>query len=132
MIRNLAAFAVAAVLEIAGAGDYRPALERLAASLDLGGHVRFLGFVSEEEKLALLRRSWAVALASGAGRRPWRGMSAASSRMRRLYIWSIIRSDLSLTATPLYREQRRPPEAASTGADGKSSHPLGSGRRHGV
>ena len=53
-----------AVLEIAGAGDYRPALERLAASLDLGGHVRFLGFVSEEEKLALLRRSWAVALAS--------------------------------------------------------------------
>ena len=53
-----------AVLEIAGAGDYRPALERLAASLDLGGQVRFLGFVSEEEKLALLRRSWAVALAS--------------------------------------------------------------------
>lgn len=53
-----------AVLEIAGAGDYRPALERLAASLDLGAQVRFLGFVTEEEKLALLRRSWAVALAS--------------------------------------------------------------------
>jgi glycosyltransferase involved in cell wall biosynthesis len=53
-----------AVLEIAGAGDYRPALERLVASLALGTRVRFLGFVTEEEKLALLRRSWAVALAS--------------------------------------------------------------------
>ena len=53
-----------AVLEIAGAGDYRPALETLARSLDLGARVRFLGFVSETEKLALLRRSWAVVLAS--------------------------------------------------------------------
>jgi glycosyltransferase involved in cell wall biosynthesis len=53
-----------AVLEIAGAGDYRPRLEALARSLDLGQRVRFLGFVSETEKLALLRRAWAVALAS--------------------------------------------------------------------
>lgn len=53
-----------AVLEIAGAGDHRPALEALARSLDLGARVRFLGFVSEAEKLALLRRAWAVALAS--------------------------------------------------------------------
>ena len=53
-----------ATLEIAGAGDYRSALESLAASLDLGARVRFLGFISEEEKLALLRRAWAVALAS--------------------------------------------------------------------
>ena len=53
-----------ALLEIAGAGDYRPALESLVRSLDLVGRVRFLGFVSETEKLALLRRSWAVALAS--------------------------------------------------------------------
>ncbi len=53
-----------AVLEIAGAGDYRPALEALARSLDLGARVRFLGFISEPEKLALLRRAWAVALAS--------------------------------------------------------------------
>ena len=53
-----------ASLEIAGAGDYRPALEALVRSLDLVGRVRFLGFVSETEKLALLRRSWAVALAS--------------------------------------------------------------------
>jgi glycosyltransferase involved in cell wall biosynthesis len=51
-------------LEIAGAGDYRGSLETLAASLDLGARVKFLGFISEEEKLALLRRSWAVALAS--------------------------------------------------------------------
>lgn len=53
-----------ATLEIAGAGDYRRALEALASSLDLGARVKFLGFISEEEKLALLRRSWAVALAS--------------------------------------------------------------------
>lgn len=53
-----------AVLEIAGAGDYRRALETLARSLALAGRVRFLGFVTEEEKLALLRRSWGVALAS--------------------------------------------------------------------
>ncbi|MFI5310592.1 MAG: glycosyltransferase family 4 protein [Gemmatimonadales bacterium] len=54
----------AATLEIAGAGDYRPALESLVRALDLGARVRFLGFISEAEKLALLRRSWAVALAS--------------------------------------------------------------------
>lgn len=53
-----------AVLEIAGAGDHRPALEALVRSLDLGERVRFLGFVTEQEKLALLRRAWAVALAS--------------------------------------------------------------------
>jgi glycosyltransferase involved in cell wall biosynthesis len=53
-----------AVLEIAGAGDYRPALEALVRSLDLGERVRFLGFVTEAEKLALLRRAWAVVLAS--------------------------------------------------------------------
>jgi glycosyltransferase involved in cell wall biosynthesis len=53
-----------AILEIAGAGDYRPALEHLAASLDLGERVRFLGRVSEEEKLRLLRRAWALVFAS--------------------------------------------------------------------
>ena len=53
-----------ATLEIAGAGDYRGALERLAASLDLGSRVRFLGRIDEEEKLALLRRAWALAFAS--------------------------------------------------------------------
>ena len=53
-----------ATLEIAGAGDYRPALERLAASLDLGARVRFLGRIDETEKLALLRRAWALVFAS--------------------------------------------------------------------
>lgn len=53
-----------AALEIAGAGDYRAVLERLAASLDLGERVRFLGRVSEPEKLALLRRAWGLVFAS--------------------------------------------------------------------
>lgn len=51
-------------LEIAGAGDFRPALERLVDSLALRERVGFLGFVTEEEKLALLRRAWVVSLAS--------------------------------------------------------------------
>lgn len=42
-------------LSIAGSGDDRPRLERLAAELDLGASVRFLGFVDEATKLALLR-----------------------------------------------------------------------------
>jgi len=53
-----------ATLEIAGAGDYRPDLERLAASLDLGARARFLGRISEADKVSLLRRSWALAFAS--------------------------------------------------------------------
>ncbi|MEP6621175.1 MAG: glycosyltransferase family 4 protein [bacterium] len=53
-----------AVLEIAGAGDYRAALEALVASLDLGTRVRFLGRIDETEKLALLRRAWALVFAS--------------------------------------------------------------------
>ncbi len=53
-----------AMLEIAGAGDYRPDLEELARSLDLGLRVRFLGRISEADKLALLRRSWALVFAS--------------------------------------------------------------------
>jgi glycosyltransferase involved in cell wall biosynthesis len=53
-----------AVLEIAGAGDYRPQLEALARSLDLADRVRFLGRISEQEKLALLRRSWSLVFAS--------------------------------------------------------------------
>jgi glycosyltransferase involved in cell wall biosynthesis len=53
-----------ATLEIAGAGDYRPELEMLARSLDLGTRVRFLGRISEAEKLALLRRAWGLVFAS--------------------------------------------------------------------
>jgi glycosyltransferase involved in cell wall biosynthesis len=53
-----------AELLIAGAGDYRDELERLARSLDLADRVRFLGRISEPEKLALLRRAWALVFAS--------------------------------------------------------------------
>jgi glycosyltransferase involved in cell wall biosynthesis len=65
VIRAFAAMAIpSATLEIAGAGDYRPELEALAKSLDLGDRVRFLGRISEAEKLGLLRRSWGLAFAS--------------------------------------------------------------------
>lgn len=53
-----------ASLAIAGSGDHRPALEALVRSLDLGSRVRFLGSISEGEKLALLRSAWALAFAS--------------------------------------------------------------------
>src|SRR5688572_28590477 len=53
-----------ATLDIAGTGDDRPRLEQLARSLDLGDRVRFLGFVTEEEKLALLRSAWAMVFTS--------------------------------------------------------------------
>lgn len=65
VIRAFAAMGVPnAVLEIAGAGDYRPQLEALARTLDLGERVRFLGRISEADKLALLRRAWALVFAS--------------------------------------------------------------------
>ena len=64
----LRGFARAAIpdarLEVAGAGDYRPALERLASSLDLDDRVTFLGRISEAEKLRLLRRAWALVFTS--------------------------------------------------------------------
>jgi glycosyltransferase involved in cell wall biosynthesis len=53
-----------ATLDIAGTGDDRPRLEQLVRSLDLGDRVRFLGFVTEEEKLALLRAAWAMVFTS--------------------------------------------------------------------
>ena len=46
-------------LDIAGAGDFRADLERLAADLGIGAAVRFPGFISEAEKIELLRRAWA-------------------------------------------------------------------------
>src|SRR2546421_540133 len=51
-------------LEIAGQGDDRGRLERLAGELGQGDAVRFFGFVSEEAKRRLLRRAWAVVLPS--------------------------------------------------------------------
>lgn len=52
------------VLEIAGQGDDRARLERMARALRVDGAVRFLGFVPEEEKRRLLRRAWAVVFPS--------------------------------------------------------------------
>ena len=52
------------ILEVAGQGDDRPRLERLAGALGIGAGVRFLGFVSEEEKRRRLRRAWALVFPS--------------------------------------------------------------------
>jgi glycosyltransferase involved in cell wall biosynthesis len=46
-------------LEIAGTGDYRSELERLAARLEVDRAVVFHGFVSEERKIDLMRGAWA-------------------------------------------------------------------------
>lgn len=51
-------------LLIAGSGDHRPALEGAARRHGVAAAVEFLGFVSEERKLELYRRSWAVVLPS--------------------------------------------------------------------
>jgi len=51
-------------LAIAGTGDHRPELEALARSLDLGDRVRFLGFVTDADKLRLLREAWALVFTS--------------------------------------------------------------------
>jgi len=52
------------VLLIAGQGDDRRRLERVASALGLDGAARFLGFVSEEDKRRLLCESWAVVFPS--------------------------------------------------------------------
>ncbi len=54
----------AARLWIAGTGDDRPRLERAARRVGVAGAVDFLGFVSEDRKLELYRRAWAVVLPS--------------------------------------------------------------------
>jgi glycosyltransferase involved in cell wall biosynthesis len=46
-------------LQIAGTGIDRPRLEGVVRTLGLSDAVQFLGFVSEEQKVELLRRSWA-------------------------------------------------------------------------
>jgi glycosyltransferase involved in cell wall biosynthesis len=46
-------------LDIAGTGDHRSALERMAAELGQREAVTFHGFVSEECKISLLRTAWA-------------------------------------------------------------------------
>ncbi len=51
-------------VEIVGRGDHRPALEELAARLGLSSCVRFMGQVSEDEKLERLQRAHVVAYPS--------------------------------------------------------------------
>lgn len=51
-------------LEIAGAGEYRGALEKLASTLGVSDRVAFLGRIDEPSKVSLLRRSWATLFAS--------------------------------------------------------------------
>jgi glycosyltransferase involved in cell wall biosynthesis len=46
-------------LEVAGRGEDQARLERLSRELGLEDAVRFLGFVSEAEKIRLFRSSWA-------------------------------------------------------------------------
>ena len=53
-----------AELEIAGAGEFRPNLERLAGTLGVQSRVRFLGRIDESTKIAMLRRAWATLFAS--------------------------------------------------------------------
>jgi phosphatidylinositol alpha-1,6-mannosyltransferase len=53
-----------AELWIAGDGDLRQDLERVAADRGVGHAVRFLGFVSEEQKLELVRKSRCMAVPS--------------------------------------------------------------------
>ena len=55
-----------AVLDIAGDGDHREALEADIAARGLGDRVVLHGHVSEEEKAALLSRSWVNLTASSA------------------------------------------------------------------
>jgi glycosyltransferase involved in cell wall biosynthesis len=53
-----------AKLWVAGMGDDRARLERVARQAGAGRAVEFLGFVSEERKLALYRKAWAVVFPS--------------------------------------------------------------------
>ena len=51
-------------LDICGQGDDRPRLERVAVEHRVSDAVRFLGYVSEDEKRRLLHRAWAVVFPS--------------------------------------------------------------------
>ena len=53
-----------ATLEIAGAGEFRKELERLAVTLGVKERVQFLGRIDETQKILLLRRAWATLFAS--------------------------------------------------------------------
>jgi glycosyltransferase involved in cell wall biosynthesis len=63
-VATIRADGVPVKLLIAGKGDRRAKLEAQAQRLRLEDSVRFLGFVSEAEKVELLSRSWVHVLAS--------------------------------------------------------------------
>ncbi len=64
------------VLEIAGDGDHRPALEAEVEARGLASRVRLHGYVSEERKLELYRRAWVnITMSSAEG---W-GLSVTES-----------------------------------------------------
>ena len=63
-VATLAERGVPCRLLVAGQGDQRHRLEGLGGSLGLQDRVEFLGFVSEDEKVELLRRSWVHVLTS--------------------------------------------------------------------
>lgn len=60
----LQAAGIGARLWIAGTGDDRPRLEGIARKLGVWDRVSFFGYVSEERRLELYRRAWAVVLPS--------------------------------------------------------------------
>ncbi|HUU47068.1 MAG TPA: glycosyltransferase family 4 protein [Acidobacteriota bacterium] len=47
-------------IQILGAGDDQPRLEKAAASLGVAGCVHFAGFISFERKIEILQRAWVV------------------------------------------------------------------------
>jgi glycosyltransferase involved in cell wall biosynthesis len=63
-LRRLRELGVEATLLVAGQGRHRGALESLTEKLGLQERVRFLGFVADDLKLELLRRSWVHVLTS--------------------------------------------------------------------
>jgi glycosyltransferase involved in cell wall biosynthesis len=58
-VAELAAEGVSTRLLIAGKGDHEPALRQYAERI-AGGRIEFLGYISEVEKVDLLRRGWAT------------------------------------------------------------------------
>jgi glycosyltransferase involved in cell wall biosynthesis len=63
-VRTLVDQGIRITLLIAGEGDDEPHLRRIASPLVDAGAVRFLGFVSEDEKVRLLQGAWVHVLTS--------------------------------------------------------------------
>lgn len=47
-------------LNIAGSGDFRPKLEELAKELKIENNIKFWGYITEEEKIGLLSKTYCV------------------------------------------------------------------------